>query len=488
MDPTQPASLVWRAFAGNQKQAKVEIKELLKQVTKYKATTMEQVAEGAETVASYLEKLKRFDEFWEKMKEVKEHKNPVSSTEASLKALRVDRLMTAIGPSLFKWTGSGLVGNCAGWCMLRGAMYMRIGISKADAIDLVKTSIKVELPMRLKLKGEYTALRLRGVPAARASAEAMESLASDEGGQLLRAKWNAVKVTEEGAEAAGAMRLAGTLALIEVVSFGAALAKTDKSGEDYAALAASGFSATSACLQVSTKPMTALAAEAAQTLANLKAITGYLSGASALIGMSVDVNKAYTSGSSGHPGIALLYGLKALLGFGATAANFLTALTSSAPLIARITGKQGVVWIGKAGAGIAGANAYTSGLAKSAVQGATAAERDAAISAVKGTANVAFDTAAKDVVADVVVTAGERAFLIGVGRFALFLAGWEVAVVTTVIQILIWYFSDDDLQTWMEKCWFGKAPNSPPWLAGKQHEAFEKALKATGLQTSEGAA
>ncbi|KUZ35931.1 T6SS effector BTH_I2691 family protein [Burkholderia territorii] len=482
MDPTQPTSLVWRAFAGNQKQPKVEIKQLLTEVLKYKATPMEATAEWAETIAKPLEKIKTFWEFWEKMKEVKEHENPISKTEAGLKALHIDKLMTAIAPSLFKWTGFGLVGNCAGTYLLRGAMLMRVGISHADAIELVKAAARTELPMFNKLKADFLALRLRGVPAPNAYARALDNLASDERGQLLRAKWNAVKVTSEGAEAAGAVRLAGTLAFIEVVSFGAALSKTDKSGEDYASLVASGFSATSACLQVSTRAVTALAEDAAQTLANLKAITGYLSGASSLIGALVDLKHTVQSARQGKTNLLILYTVKTLLGFGATAVNFLTALTSSAPLIARISGGRGAVWIGKASAGIAGASAYAKALAEPAAEGVAAGRNLAAERA----ANVAFDTAAKGVAGDVIVTVSERAFLMGIGRAALILAGWEVAVVITMIQVLIWYFSDNDLQAWMERCCFGRSPNSPPWVAGKQHEEFEKALKATGLQSSEG--
>ncbi|KVL01649.1 T6SS effector BTH_I2691 family protein [Burkholderia territorii] len=483
MDPTQPASLVWRAFAGNQKQPKVEIKQLLTEVLKYKATPMEATAEWAETIAKPLEKIKTFWEFWEKMKEVKEHENPISKTEAGLKALHIDKLMTAIAPSLFKWTGFGLVGNCAGTYLLRGAMLMRVGISHADAIELVKAAVRTELPMFNKLKADFLALRLRGVPAPNAYARALDNLASDERGQLLRAKWNAVKVTSEGAEAAGAVRLAGTLAFIEVVSFGAALSKTDKSGEDYASLVASGFSATSACLQVSTRAVTALAEDAAQTLANLKAITGYLSGASSLIGALVDLKHTVQSARQGKTNLLILYTVKTLLGFGATAVNFLTALTSSSPLIARISGGRGAVWIGKASAGIAGASAYAKALAEPAAEGVAATGRNLA---AERAANVAFDTAAKGVAGDVIVTVSERAFLMGIGRAALILAGWEVAVVITMIQVLIWYFSDNDLQAWMERCCFGRSPNSPPWVAGKQHEEFEKALKATGLQSSEG--
>ncbi|CAD9224023.1 conserved hypothetical protein [Burkholderia cenocepacia] len=483
MDPTQPASLVWRAFAGNQKQAKVEIKQLLAEVTKYKATPMEQAAEWGEKIAATLGQVKTFSEFWEQMKEVKEHAKPISATEAGLKALHVDKLMTAIAPSLFKWTGFGLVGHCVGTFMLRGAMLMRIGINRNDAIGLVKAAVRTELPMFNKLKADFIALRLRSVPVAKAYAQAVEGLASHEGGQLLRAKWNAVKVTSQGAEAAGAVRMAGTLAFIEVLSFAAALSKTDKSGEDYASLFASGFSATSACLQVSTKAVTALAEDAARTLANLKAITGYLSGTSALIGGVIDFGKGLDQRRKNLP-VAVFYFIKSALGLAVGAANILTALTSSAPLIARMAGGRGVIWIGKIGAGIAGADEYSKTLAKPVAERLATLERE---KAAKRAAKVALETAMKGAAGDVAVAAGERAFLIGVGRLALFLAGWEVAVAVTLIQCLIWYYSDNDIQTWMEKCWFGRAPNSPLWIAVKQHKEFEKALESTGLQLIEGA-
>ncbi|MGS0969690.1 hypothetical protein [Burkholderia glumae] len=68
------------------------------------------------------------------------------------------------------------------------------------------------------------------------------------------------------------------------------------------------------------------------------------------------------------------------------------------------------------------------------------------------------------------------------GRAVLFLSGWEIAIVISVIQLLIAWWEGDEMQSWLEKCAFGKSPNSPPWSAGKQHEGFENALKVVGLQ------
>ncbi|WP_434665227.1 T6SS effector BTH_I2691 family protein [Paraburkholderia sp. A3BS-1L] len=477
MDPTQPASLVWRAFAYNQKHPKAEIKALLAQAIANKTTKPDATGEVIEKISKVLENLKTFVEFREKMSEVHEHENPVSVSEKYLKNIHGDGLIITVGNALFKWTGLGVLGDCAGTFMIRGALMMRVGISKQDTIDLVKQGFKVEPALRLKLDQGYRALRSQGIAAKDAFVRTVQSLAEDEGGQLYRAKWAAVKLTEEGKAINLGVRIGGTLAVIELLGFGCNLAKANKKGEDYAMLVAGGFSSMSACLQASSKLMAGLGKDAGRTLTNLKAITGYFGGASSLIGAVVDFGKAFESAGKGAYPVMAGYFLKGLLGFGVTAANFLTALTSSAPLVARITGARGVVFIGKVQAGIAGATARSSALAADETGGWLARQR-----AANAVGRIAVGTVAEE--AGVVV--GERAALLLIGRVVLFLAGWEVAVALVVLQVLIAYFSDNELQAWFEKCSFGRYPESPSWAADKQHEEFEKALAAVGLKTSEG--
>jgi hypothetical protein len=209
--------------------------------------------------------------------------------------------------------------------------------------------------------------------------------------------------------------------------------------------------------------MAAMAQSAENTLRNLKAVTGYFGGISALINTIVDVEKTADGVANRKFSNAVLYFVKTLFDIGTASANLLTALSSSAPLIARIAGQR-VAWLGKVGAGIEGAAARVEALA--------------AGRAVDVAVTAAMNAAAEE--AGVVI--GERATLLLLGRAVLYLSGWEVAIVITVIQLLIAYWEDNDLQSWLEKCAFGKLPNSPPWTAGKQHEGFEKALKAVGLQ------
>lgn len=460
MDTTPAESLVWRAFAYNQTEPKAELKELLALATTYRVPLGEEVAEWAEKVAKALEKLKTFSELREKIGEANEHASPISATERALKRYHTDRLVVTIGNALFKWTRIDKIGDCAGEYLIRGALMLRVGISKEDTVKIAKESVRAEPALRAKFEQGYRALRKTGVPAKDAFTRSMANLAADERGKVMRAHWNAVKITHEGKEAATGIRLAGVLAIIEVFCFAAALTKANKSEQDYAMLVASGFSATSACLNASAKAMMAMGEEAVKSLANFKAITGYLGGASALIGALVDFDKAKDSFRNDAFVSMTLYIVKGMLGLAVATANVLTALTSSAPLIARVTGTRSVAWLGKVGAGIEGAAARTEALA----------------------VGKAGQAAAEAAMEEAGVVIGERAFLLGLGRVVLYLSGWEVAIALTVVQLLIAYWEDDDLQSWLDKCAFGKSPPTPPWSAGKQHEGFEKALKATGLQ------
>jgi hypothetical protein len=463
-DPTQASSLVWRAFAYNQSAAKAEIKELLSKAAAYRAPLGENLSEWAQKVGNALDKLKAFPELREKIGEVSERDNPVSATERALKRHGVDRLVVTIGDALFKWTGIAKTGDFAGEYLIRGALMMRVGISKEDTVKLVREAVRIEPALRVKFEQGYRAFRQRGVPAKDAFVRSMKDLADDRGGQLLRAQWNAVRMTAEGEAAAAGVRLGGVLAIIELFCFAAALAKVDKNGEDYALLAASGFSAVSACLLAPTKAMTAIAGDAAGTLANLKAISGYCAGASALINAAVDGGRMADSFEDREYGPMALYAAKALLDTASAGANLLTALSSSAPLLVRFVGER-VAWLGHVGVGIAGATTRAAALqAGAAVPPAVAA---------------AMDAAAKK--AGVIV--GERAGLILLGRAVLYLSSWQFSVAVTAVQLLVGYWADDELQTWLEKCAFGKFPPSPSWSVGKQQERYEKALRAIGLQS-----
>ncbi|WP_148283817.1 hypothetical protein [Burkholderia cepacia] len=171
---------------------------------------------------------------------------------------------------------------------------------------------------------------------------------------------------------------------------------------------------------------------------------------------------------TGNNVIAYLYYAKAVLGFGAGLSYLLTALTSSAPLLARLAGDGSrIVILARGGAaGIAGA---TSRLASFTTREVAEA---GGWFARQGAAKKAGTTAVGIAVEETGITVGSRGALLLLGRGVLILTGWEVALAVVAIQFLIWYFSDDELQKWLEKSAFGRKPANPAWDAGKQSDEF----------------
>ncbi|WP_235364227.1 hypothetical protein [Burkholderia pseudomallei] len=147
----------------------------------------------------------------------------------------------------------------------------------------------------------------------------------------------------------------------------------------------------------------------------------------------------------------------AILGFGATVAFGLTALSLSAPFFERIasnvTGRKiRIVVLDRVGQGIV-----------------DAAARKAAIAAGQEAAAVA----------------AERAGAMVVGRVLLFMASWDqVAVIA--IQVVIWVLSNADLQNAMLDSVFGMERKYKVVADLKrQDEAFDKALVAVGFKSEE---
>lgn len=148
----------------------------------------------------------------------------------------------------------------------------------------------------------------------------------------------------------------------------------------------------------------------------------------------------------------------AILGFGATVAFGLTALSSSAPFFERIasnvTGRKiRIVVLDRVGQGIV-----------------DAAARKAAIAAGQEAAAVA----------------AERAGAMVVGRVLLFMASWEIQVAVIAIQVVIWALSNDDLQNAMLDSVFGmERKHKVVADLKRQDEAFDKALVAVGFKSEE---
>lgn len=83
----------------------------------------------------------------------------------------------------------------------------------------------------------------------------------------------------------------------------------------------------------------------------------------------------------------------------------------------------------------------------------------------------------------VATVAAERVGAMVLGRGLLYMASWQVQVAIVAIQVVIWYFGNDDLQNSLNDSVFGvgeKYKNNDDLK--KQDEAFDKALVAIGFK------
>ena len=81
--------------------------------------------------------------------------------------------------------------------------------------------------------------------------------------------------------------------------------------------------------------------------------------------------------------------------------------------------------------------------------------------------------------------------LVGVGRAVLWLGGWEVAVVITAIQVMVWVLTPNALEEWCERNCFGRVReknrygfggSEPKYQTRKaQADAFASAVNGVGI-------
>ena len=447
--PTQTNSLFWRAMAMNQAETRHELEKVLAAAQAHKQTPLEAATDGASQLVGMLEQFKKFTEMYEKFNGLAHQAQPTNAREKAVQDSGVDKLMSSTGAAVFRWLRVDQLGDFVGEKMVHGLCLVRAGIPQVDMKSLLAAQAKIDGPLRVTLMSRWRHLRAIGIPADAAFMQSAQELAATEGSRTMRAKWASVMSGKGAVEVHTGMRIATVVLLIEAASFTKLLAKSEKTSSEYAALMASGLSVVGATLQLAL-PLKSIFGEASQSAGVLKALGGFAGAGAACIGAVMDIRSLQDARRQGRRFDSVLYGAKGLVGLASSGANLVIAVSSSGSLIQRLAGRKGyVVFLEKIATGISDASA-----------------RQAAL-------------AAGEVVVEVV---GERAAMLAFGRAVLFLAGWEVMIAVTLIQGLIWYFSDDDLQTWFENCAFGVSPKSnPAWTPKQQDEAFAKALEAVGL-------
>ncbi|KKB65301.1 hypothetical protein WM40_01445 [Robbsia andropogonis] len=473
-DATDDKSYFWRAFAYNQAETRQEVKQL---VVAAANDPQAWVADHQATLYLYMGYIKSFSKLYEKMEEVAKHETAISGTEKAVKAIGAERLMLWAGRNLVKFLGP--ISNTVGGVAIKGALLVRAGIALEDAKKLIAEVATWEASIAGKLAEYEQAALAKGVAALEARTTALEQLSRERRSEVVQALYvDAENNASTGvAKAITAKALYGTLLIIELINFSVMAAKPHKSGADYLTLGSGTLSLVGACLNVPNKWLGGFAkTAAATTLANMKVAASYLSGLSGFISLYADADKAISNWRDGKLTESLLYGVKAVNDFTSGTAYVLTAMSSSASVIVRsvqggTNGAAKVRFLGRLALGNL-ANA------ERATQLAAGAGKDAAASAARKVAATALSEAAGEVVTEQLAS---RAALMMMGRLLVIASGWEIAVLILIVQVGLNYFLPNDLQNWISRCVFGKAPWGE-WDIEKQRLEFHKAMTSQGFE------
>ncbi|AKK64155.1 hypothetical protein FE36_10090 [Xanthomonas oryzae pv. oryzicola] len=269
---------------------------------------------------------------------------------------------------------------------------------------------------------------------------ALRDVERHKGTDLMRERWEQASQSSRNA-----VRLGALTGVLELVNFINLLSKSDKQARDYGSLVASGAALVSVYSSMAEKVSKEFFGDASRSVSRMKAIGGWLGGFGTYVGVYYDLGDLASNRAKGDYPMMVMYILKSLSGVFVGGAQFLTALTYSAPVLERAIGRKGVViWLDGLKAGLQAAAAKEGGevLAKMSMR--------------------------------------------KLGGWIIRLGGWEVTIALLAIDVLIYALDADALEKWCESNRFGKIEEGG-WLGfgasqprykdiKQQDEEFKKAI------------
>jgi hypothetical protein len=400
LDPVQPASLVWRVVAMNQKDARQELGQLLKTALAKKDMPLESGqgqtghSPGVAAVISASGMIGKLNGYYKNLAKLALESDPkkISPLAGLLKRLEVDLFGMTVGDAIFAKFRVNQLGDFVGEKIVQTVLLQRAGVSYSDAMALVRKQAELE-----KLSRQETIERLlkaRSLLRTGAPANAPKST------QALYDVWNAMKSTDEGVKALRASRIAAVAALLEAVNFYKLMtAAPDR--DTRIRLVQSGASMLSALITITMTPYYAALKDSIRSQ-SWKLVGGGLSSFGTFIFAWMDVEKVSDAFDKDKFDALGIYTAKALIGGAAGVATLIDATSTAAPLLKKLAVRYGT--------------------------------------------NVVIE-AVEAVAARVVAWAALRAVTM--------LTGWEVTVGLLVLQAMADWLTPNELESWCSRCAFG---------------------------------
>ncbi len=441
---TGRGSLLWRAVAKNQKEAREELEQTLSAAQVGSDTILDVTGASWAAFVAGTAHLKSFLTLYRKLEVAQKEAAPSTASARILRDSGVDRFVTTAGAYLLNRFPMKGIQDTVGNAMVRVVLLTRALMERDEAISLVAEELSSGQQGKRYFLERIQFYRKKG--SALPMQFALRDLELHHGALAMRKRWQAA--AESSRNVVGLNSLTGVL---EMVNFIHLATKVDKDTRDYATLLASGMSLLAVYTSVHETVAKEFFGEGSVSAIRMKAAGSVLAGAGSFIGFYYSYTDANEARKQKNLDLAVLLGIKAFVTSVTGGAQFLTALAYSSPVIERRLGR----------------NSLTLGLRgmKAGLEAAAATEG--------GT-----------------VVASQAMKRLGV--WILRLGGWQVALALLVIEVLIWVISPNDLEKWCMNNAFGtnaghgkgeRTFGGKPYSAPReQKQAFDKAIGSVTLR------
>ncbi|UZK19166.1 hypothetical protein DXO233_13885 [Xanthomonas oryzae pv. oryzae] len=440
LDVTSRSCLLWRVVAQNQDEAREELKQTLSEADQQKNMVLSAAGAGWSVFVTTSKTLKKFLSVYKGFETAQKQAAPLTATDRILRESGVDRFVTTAGAFLLNRFPLNGVQDKVGNALVRFVLMTRALLDEAEVSELISQEASTGVAVRSYFMERVEHYRSQTLTNGTPMLYALRDVERHKGTDLMHQRWEQASQSSRNA-----VRLGALTGVLELVNFINLLSKSDKQARDYGSLVASGAALVSVYTSMAEKVSKEFFGDASRSMSRMKAIGGWLGGFGTYVGVYYDAGDTFLKIKEGEYALALMSGLKMFAGVLVGGAQFLTALSYSAPVLEKAIGRKGVViWLDSLKAGL---------------QAAALKEGEQAIA-----------------------KASMRRIATGILR----LGGWQVTVALIAIDVLIYAIEPDALEKWCESNQFGKI--SEGWVMGfgasspkykslkEQDDAFQKAI------------
>ncbi|WDN09312.1 hypothetical protein LL922_10520 [Xanthomonas oryzae] len=348
LDVTSRSCLLWRVVAQNQDEAREELKQTLSEADQQKNMVLSAAGAGWSVFVTTSKTLKKFLSVYKGFETAQKQAAPLTATDRILRETGVDRFVTTAGAFLLNRFPLNGVQDKVGNALVRFVLMTRALLDEAEVSELISQEASTGVAVRSYFMERVEHYRSQTLTNGTPMLYALRDVERHKGTDLMRERWEQASQSSRNA-----VRLASLTGVLELVNFINLMSKSDKQARDYGSLVASGAALVSVYSSMAEKVSKEFFGDASRSMSRMKAIGGWLGGFGTYVGVYYDAGDTFLKIKEGEYALALMSGLKMFAGVLVGGAQFLTALSYSAPVLEKAIGRKGVViWLDSLKAGL----------------------------------------------------------------------------------------------------------------------------------------